>query len=197
MSGFQRPKTAEITQSGLGRDVTELFAMGMLEYMTQNGIPVTDEGFERVVQISRDTKLNGRIAFQSFTWTQQRLQQLFSQVSGIPAMPADAKRTKRLIKKKSIRNRMLDMLSGTEADSGRYLDSLSERLGGDAQLVLEALRKGDCQRDIVWKRMQEIVRDEDVKTAITSYRQRYQLIDEATAASGEVKIGGGEDPPTD
>ncbi len=161
-----------ITTTPLGRDIVELFAFGCLEYMQEHQLPLTEEGFKRLVQISEESGLNGRIAFQVSTWTQQRMQCLFYRASGISITPADEKKLVKLRSSTSIRNRLLSVLDGTEADRD-FFALLTEWLGDEVRVVLEALKNGDCQRDVVWEKIKIILEGEgDVLTKIDQFRSR-------------------------
>ena len=173
-----RPAELEITQTPLGKEIVDLFAAGCLQYMLDNGIPLTADGFERLTQISRENKLNGRIAFQVYLWTQRRLQQLFSAIANVPVMPAVQEKMPSLRGKKSIRNRLLDLLSQDDENSKALLDAILERIGGDAKVVITALRSGDCQRDLVWTRMEEILKTGDPAEHIGRYREQHQLTED-------------------
>lgn len=159
-----------IATTPLGRDIVELFAFGCLEYMIQHQLLLTEEGFNRLVQISEETGLNGRIAFQVSTWTQQRMQLLFHRASGISVTPADDNSVMKLRRSTSIRNRLLSVLDGTEQDDELFA-SLIGWLGEDVRVVLEALKSGDCQRDLVWEKIKTILADEgDAAEKIEQFR---------------------------
>lgn len=169
-------RQSEITRTPLGTAVVEIMAFGCIQQMLELDIPFTSEGFEKLVTHSRETGLKGRIAFQMHGWTQRRMQELFSK-SGLPMRLMDDERLAQFRKKRSLRNRMLDLNLGPndatipDAEKVERLARFRSYLGDEAADVLEALRYGDCQRDLVWKRIQEVCTAGDPQAALEVYRE--------------------------
>jgi len=166
-----------ITDVKYGQDVVEILSFGCIQYMLDHDIPLTAGGFERLVTLSKDTGLNGRIAFQTYEWTQRKLQALFAQGSGLPVQSIDSeKRLNRLRKRPSIRKRLLAHGLGdkdtamTDDEKIQFLQKMREMLGDDIADVFEQLVRGDCQRELVWNRIEEIKRAGDVERALEKFK---------------------------
>ena len=169
-------KSPDITVTELGRNVVEVMAFGCIEYMLEQGLPLTAEGFERLVAISRETGLNGRIAFQMKDWTQQKLQRLLLGASA-PAHDVAPGIAERLRTKPSVRKRLLALgLGGDDATldeeaKAHILRRVQERLGPEVGPILEALRHGECQRELVLERIVQIAADGDPSSALRAFRE--------------------------
>ena len=164
----------EITNTPLGREVVETFAYGCIQFMLDHDMPLTSEGFEELVEYSRKTGLNGRVAFQMSAWTQNKLQGTFP-LSAF-ASPMDDERLERFRKRPSLRNRMLNLGLGEDDNTlppdqkHELLERFAEYFGGaEAIPILRALITGDCQRDLVYRRIEEIVREGDVRTQLDRF----------------------------
>jgi hypothetical protein len=151
-------------------------AFGCIQQMIDLCLPFTDEGFQALVEHSKETGLKGRISFQMHGWTQRRMQALFAK-SGLPMRLMDDARLEQFRKKRSLRNRMLDVGLGpndgslSDAEKTERLARFRSYLGEEAADVLEALRFGDCQRDLVWRRVQEICASGDPASVLEEYRR--------------------------
>ncbi|MBM3227592.1 hypothetical protein FJZ27_01865 [Candidatus Peribacteria bacterium] len=168
-------RQSEITRTALGRSVVEVMAYGCIQEMLKGKLPFTDEGFQALVEHSRVTGLKGKISFQMQGWTQRRMQALFAS-SGLPMRFIEDANLEGFRKKPSLRNRMLDVGLGPadtslpDGEKQERLERFRSYLGEDAADVLEALRYGDCQRDLVWKRIQEICTRGDPQRALEEFR---------------------------
>ncbi|MSR67490.1 hypothetical protein EXS65_01515 [Candidatus Peribacteria bacterium] len=173
-------RQSEITRTQLGRKIVEIFAYGCMQQMIDKGIPLTADGFQQLVVHSQETGLKGRIAFQMFAWTQQRMQELFVG-TGIPFRPFDDQRLESFRAKPSMRKRMLGLglapgdATLTDEEKMEKLTRLREYLGAESADVLEALRFGDCQRDLVWKRIEEIMAAGDHLVALENFKASNQV----------------------
>lgn len=171
----QPQRQSEITRTPLGRNIVEIFAFGCMQQMIDRGIPLSAEGFEQLVLHSQTTGLNGRIAFQMFPWTQQRMQALFAG-SGFPIRPIDEGRLQAFRERASLRTRMLNFGLGpddttlTEEEKRETLAHVREYFGEESADVLEALRFGDCQRALVLKRLLQIVETDDPHAALENFK---------------------------
>ncbi len=169
-------KSPDITESPLGRDVVDVLAFGCIQYMLEHGMPLTGTGYEQLVTHSRETGLNGRIAFQVYDWTQERLQALFAGRRGLPATGGEGV-AERLRSKPSVRNRLLAMgLGGDDGSLGENekrerLERMKEFLGPEVGAILEALRHGECQRELVWARIARAVAEGDVEKQLAAFRK--------------------------
>lgn len=56
-------KAPDITSTQTGKQIVNIMAKGVLRYMQEHQIPVTKEGYESVVEHSKESGLNGKIAF--------------------------------------------------------------------------------------------------------------------------------------
>ncbi len=164
----------EITNTSLGREVVETFAYGCIEYMLQHDMPLTKEGFEQLVEHSRETGLNGRVAFQMSSWTQNKLQSSFP-LSAFGS-PMDDERLEKFRKRPSLRNRMLNLGLGEDDNTlepdqkHELLERFAEYFGGKESIpILRALIVGDCQRDLVFRRIEQIVQQGDVRTQLDRF----------------------------
>lgn len=164
----------EITTSAFGKHIAEVFAFGCIDYMIDHGFPLSPEGFDQLVQHSRETGLNGRVAFQMKPWTQRRLQEQVPMA--VFGQPIDGARLEKFRSRPSLRNRMLAAGLGEEDDSlspeekGRRMSAFLEFLGGEqARVVVKALLRADCQRDVVWRRIEELVQDGDVRQKLANF----------------------------
>lgn len=169
-------KSADITENPSGKKIVEILSYGCIEYMLQQGIPVTAEGFEQLVSISRETGLNGRIAFQMSDWTQQKLQTLFAKQTGFPIRTQDGV-AERLRGKRSIRQRLLAMGLGGEPDADanereKLLSILENILGPGSKNLIDALRFGECQRDLVAERIAQIVAVGNLEEQLRVFREQ-------------------------
>lgn len=164
----------EITTTGFGKHIVEVFAYGCIDYMMDHGFPLTAEGFEQLVQHSRETGLNGRVAFQMKPWTQKRLQEHVPMA--MFGEPIDATRLEKFRARPSLRNRMLAAGLGENDDSlpseekERRMGAFLDFLGGDqARPVVQALLRADCQRDLVWKRIEDLLREGDIREKLGKF----------------------------
>ncbi len=180
-SSSQPQRQSEITRTPLGRNIVEIFAYGCMQQMIDRDIPLTEEGFRQLVVQSQETGLKGRIAFQMFAWTQQRMQDLFAG-TGIPFRPFDDERLEKFRAKPSMRKRMLNLGLGpddttlTDREKKQKLTRLREYLGEESADVLEALRFGDCQRDLVWKRIEQLIAAGDHLNALEKFKAQKSLV---------------------
>ena len=169
-------KTSEVTRTPFGRDLVELLTFGCIQYMLDHRIPLTQEGFQQLVVIAQTNGLKGRIAFGVYEWTQQRMQALFVQRTGTPFRPFDAQRMAALDSRPTFHRTLRQLGLGPDNDrlgdakQRQLLDVIREYLGPDAADVIEALRVGDCQRDLVWQRISQIVESGDPVAQLNAFR---------------------------
>jgi len=172
----------DITGTEFGREVVNVMAYGCLQYMQDNNIPITCEGFQQLVQISAESGENGRIAFQEYQFTQLRLQQLFTAQTGIAPMKLVNGGLQRLKKKPSLRNRLLALGVGPDSQSlpdnekAVIIETVKRHMGDQVGDVIDALIRGECRRDLVWSRIEEIKTEGNISDLINEYKERWNLV---------------------
>ncbi len=168
-------KSPDITRTPLGKEVVEILTFGSIQYMLDHQLPLTAEGFAALVEHSRETGLNGRVAFQVYDWTQRKLQELFAKGTGIPVSASEGT-AERLRRKPSLRSRLLSLgLGGDDPtlDVGQkqeLLERVAEFMGGGVADILEALRHGECQRDLVMARILELAASGNIDEQLAAFR---------------------------
>ncbi len=158
--------------SRLGREVVEILAYGSMQYMHEHGIPFSQEGFDQLVQESRNTGIGGRIAYMMHDWTLERMKNLFAEHANIPKTPVTSP-DKARERSEGFTKKLLEMIDGSSSnDSGlRSSSTLSRLVGPEIAELVEVFREGDCQRHLVWEKIQSIIAEDDPMEKLEKYKQ--------------------------
>lgn len=152
-------RAADITSSPLGKRLVEIMARGTKTYMEHHGLPLTEQGFETAVQMSRENGLEGGIAFADPN-AQREVFELFGLNPNLfnlePAELGKAVADDLDLRKKL---RLLNLI-GTDRRITREqrANELSEA-GEEFKPIGESFRVGDCQRRLVWEAIKLMIQE--------------------------------------
>lgn len=165
-----QPARPEVTDTDLGRKVIDVLAYGSIQYMLDNQIPLSEAGFQQLVETSRDSGIGGRITYMTYEWTLMRMKRLFAEHAHIPETPTSSERARR--KSEKFTEKLLAMIDGSStADSGISTPpSTSRFLGPEIMHLIEVFRAGECQRQHVWNKIQSIIADGDPMEQLENYK---------------------------
>ncbi len=139
-----------ITDGSFGRAFVALMADGIEAFMREQNIPFNDAGYERVLQISRETGRLGMIAFESEVM-RGRLRALLSEYLGaysrlimtdFDRVPSGTEVAKRLHDV----GLTIDDDGRPSAVAERFLSRIASEIHPEARVFFEAFMAGDCQR---------------------------------------------------
>lgn len=147
----------DIDGSEAGRSLVAAMADGIEEIMLDEGIPFTEEGFARVVRMSRASGELGMIGFRTPA-NQEKLRAVFGMALGIMAsrlMPDGAP----VPSGAAVRARLADIgivlgeNGAPTAEAEALLGRLTALFGDDVKALLLPFVHGDCQRRLVFEEL--------------------------------------------
>lgn len=152
---LERTLAPDITESAIGQTVVQTMADGIERLMLERGIPFTDEGFDTVVRLSRESGMLGFIAYQEGDLVARlrgEIAKTFGPMAGgvmenlLSATPAV-----------DVRRRLARI--GVSVDAHGKMSDLGEEFfgrmveptfGPQARTMLMPFVHGDCQRRLVF-----------------------------------------------
>lgn len=160
-----RTKAPDVTGTEAGRELVDIMAHGVLAYMRTEGIPATPQGYAEVVARSRESGLNGKIAFIDRE-AKIRIMELIGRHTGMAGFLVSSTSPDGGDISQSISDRLrkAHLMPGDttipEEMKTHLLQRLREVVGDELYPIIEASRLGDCQRELVWKRIEEIIQSD-------------------------------------